>query len=64
MRDLDQSSLLAFSAVEQKLDYGTVLTHKKILALIPLMLVLRVLVGYYQLHLTVLNYNIHSLSTW
>ena len=64
MRDLDQSSLLAFSAMEQKLDYGTVLTHKKILVSILLMLVLHVLVGHYQLHLTVLNYNVHSLSTW
>ena len=51
MRDLDQSSLLAFSAMEQRLDYVTVLTHKKILVPILLMLVSHVLVGNYQFHL-------------
>ena len=51
MRDLDQFTLLAFSAMEQKLDYGTVPTHKKILVPILLMLVSHVLVGNYQFHL-------------
>ena len=54
MKDLDQSYLLAFSAMGQKLDYGTVPTHKKILVPILLMLVLHVLVGYYQLYYAVL----------
>ena len=45
MKDLDQFNLLAFNAMEQKLDYRTVPTQHKILALIQLMLVLHVLVG-------------------
>ena len=55
MKGLDQSYLPAFSAMGQKLDYGTVPTHKKILVPILLMLVLHVLVGHSQLHLAVLN---------
>ena len=55
MRDLDQFSLLVSSVVEQKLDCRTAHTHKKILALIPLMLVLHALVGHYQLPLSMLN---------
>ena len=45
MKDLDQFNLLAFSAMEQKLDYRTVLTQYKTLALIQLMLVLHALVS-------------------
>ena len=45
MKDLDQFNLLAFNAMEQKPDYGTVLTQHKTLALTQLMLVLRVLVS-------------------
>ena len=45
MKDLDQFNLLAFSAMEQKLDYGTVLTQYKTPALTHLMLVLHVLVS-------------------
>ena len=46
MKDLDQFNLLAFSAMEQKLDYETVLTQYKTLALIQLMLVSHVLVSF------------------
>ena len=46
MKDLDQFNLLAFSAMEQKLDYKIVLTQYKTLALIQLMLVLHALVSY------------------
>ena len=45
MKDLDQFNLLVFSAMEQKLDYGTVLTQYKTPALTHLMLVLHVLVS-------------------
>ena len=45
MKDLDQFNLLAFNAMEQKLDYRTVLTQHKILAPTQLMLVLHVLVS-------------------
>ena len=45
MKDLDQFNLLAFSAMEQKLDYRTVLTQYKTLALIQLTLVLHALVS-------------------
>ena len=46
MKDLDQFNLLAFSAMEQKLDYETVLTQYKTPAPIQLMLVLHVLVSF------------------
>ena len=45
MMDLGQFSLLIFNVMEQKLDYRTVATQQRILALTLLMLVLRVLVG-------------------
>ena len=45
MKDLDQFNLLAFNAMEQKLDYRIVLTQYRILALIQLMLELHVLVS-------------------
>ena len=48
MKDLDQFNLLAFNAMEQKLDYRTVLTQHKTLALTQPMLVLRVLVSSIQ----------------
>ena len=46
MKDLDQFNLLVFNAMEQKLDYETVLTQYKTLALTHLMLVLHVLVSF------------------
>ena len=46
MKDLDQFNLLAFSAMEQKPDYVTVLTQHKILALTQLMLELHALVSF------------------
>ena len=58
MRDLDQFSLLVSGAMEQKLDCRTACTHKKICALIPLMLVSHVLVGHYQLSFAILNMTI------
>ena len=45
MKDLDQFNLLAFNAMEQKLDYRIVLTQYRILALTQLMLELHVLVS-------------------
>ncbi len=54
MKDSDLFSLLVFSAMEQKLDYGTVLTQHKILALTRLMLVLHVLVSSINLDLAYL----------
>ena len=45
MEDLDQFNLPASNAMEQKLDYRTVPTQYKILALILLMLVLHALVS-------------------
>ena len=45
MKDLGQFSLLVFNVMEQKLDYRTVATQQRILALTLLMLVSRVLVG-------------------
>ena len=46
MKDLDQFNLLAFSAMEQKLDYRTVLTQYKTFALTQLTLELHVLVSF------------------
>jgi hypothetical protein len=67
MKDSDLFSLLAFNAMEQKLDYGTVLTQHKILALIQLMLVLHVLVSTSSVlasKIMILQIATHSLSTW
>ena len=65
VKDLDQIKLLAFNAMEQKLDYETVRTQYRILALIQLMLELHALVSSVLASKIIsLQIATHSLSTW